>query len=44
MKKRLFMLMATTGAAILTFFAFMASVSACFVSAYQPEEPECLQD
>ena len=44
MKKKLFMLMATAGVSVLTFFAFMASASACWLAAYQPEEPEMLQD
>ncbi len=43
MKKKLFMSMAVLGASVLTFFAFMASASACFFGYYQPEEPACLK-
>ena len=43
MKKKLFMSMAVFGASVLTFFAFMASASACFFGYYQPEEPACLK-
>ncbi len=42
MKGKLFFLMATVGASVLTLLAFMASASACFFGSYQPEEPTCL--
>jgi cyclic lactone autoinducer peptide len=43
-KNKLFMLIATVGASVLTFFAFMASASACWASLYQPEEPKALRE
>jgi cyclic lactone autoinducer peptide len=43
MKRRLLMMMAALGASVLTFFAFMASASACFAGYYQPEEPKSLR-
>jgi cyclic lactone autoinducer peptide len=43
-KRKLFMLMVTLGVSVLTFFAFMASASACFYGTYQPEEPKCLRE
>ena len=44
MKNKLFMLMATVGVSVLTFFAFMASASACWAGVYQPEEPKALRE
>ncbi|MDK2933126.1 MAG: hypothetical protein PWP27_936, partial [Clostridiales bacterium] len=44
MKKKLFMLMVTLGASVLTFVAFMVSASACTFGSYQPEEPKCLRN